>query len=150
MMKKRRGIVSLFLFLVFLALGISSCASTVLLPATLNIVPPSADVSPEIAAFSGMWEGKLNGMVDTILVVEKINTETAEVIISMGEWMGFKPRYFYATAKVLHGPTIEWINKKGNKFVYKMNKDLKSISGFLEVKKTGGKFQIYMNRRKSK
>ena len=147
MMKKHRGIVSLFLFFIFFS--ISGCASTYTapLPATLNITPPSPDVPPEIAAFSGMWEGKWVGALYTILVVEKINTETAEVIYSTGEWMCCKAGYIYVTAKVLPGPTIEWINPEGNRFFYNMNDDLNSISGFIEEKSTGSKWwNAYMTR----
>jgi hypothetical protein len=132
-----------------LALIFIGCASTAPLPTTLNIVPPTSDIQKEIAAFSGVWEGKMESAVDTILVVEKINTDTAEVIISFGEWIGVENRYMYATAKVLSGPSIEWINSRGNRVVYQMNKDLKSINGFIEEKSTGARFRIYMTRSKS-
>ena len=107
------------------------------------------EIPHELAAFSGVWEGKLESAVDTILVVEKIDTDNAEIIFSFGDWVGVEKRYVYATAKVLPGYAIEWINPKGNKLVYKMNKDLKSISGFIEEKATGAKFRIYMTKGKS-
>ncbi len=144
-MKKIRRSFLLF-FLLLLALGIDSCASTAPLPETLNIVPPTPDVPPEIAAFSGVWEGKWRGSLDTVLIVEKINTEKAEVIISVGHWVG----YVYATANILPGPAIEWTDVNGNKFTFKMDKGLEELTGFLEEKATGAKLKAYMYRRKSK
>ncbi len=153
-MKKHGGIAFLFLFLVSSALGVSGCASvsTAPLPPTLNIVPPLPDVPPEIAAFSGVWEGKWVSTLDTILVVEKINTETAEIIFSTGAWgICCKPEYFYITARVIPGPAIEWINKKGYRFVYKINKDLNSIDASMEEKSTGSKaWWAHLTRMKSK
>lgn len=143
---KKTGRSILLFRLLFLAVAIAGCASTAPLPATLNIVPPAPDVPKEIAAFLGVWEGKWNGAIDTVLVVEKINTEKAEIIISTGHWVG----YVYATANVLHGPTIEWTDVNGDKIIYKMDKGLEKLSGFLEEKATGAILKAYMHRGKSK
>ncbi|NOZ69777.1 MAG: hypothetical protein GXP46_11175 [Deferribacteres bacterium] len=154
MMKKKRGTVFLFLFLIASALSLSGCASvsTAPLPPTLNIVSPSPDLPPEIAAFSGVWEGQWVNMLDTILVVEKINTETAEIIYSTGEReMCCQAIYVYITARVIPGPAIEWTNKKGYRFVFKMNKDLNSIDAFIEDRSTGSKWwRAHLTRMKSK
>lgn len=102
----------------------------------------------EIAAFSGVWEGKWNGLIYTILVVEKIDTSKAEIIISLAEIYGYpQGGYFYATTKVLLGPTLEWIDPDGNKYTYEMDKGLKKIKGFMEEKATGAKLWTYMSRR---
>ncbi len=150
-MKKIRRSILFFL----LALTISGCASTAPLPVTLNIVTPLPDVPLEIAAFSGIWEGKWNSALDTILVVERIDTQKAEIIISLGDAGGYfiQPQntYFYVTAPVIPGPVIEWTNANGNKFTFKMDKDLNKVIGFFEEKTTGSKARVaYMTRRKVK
>jgi hypothetical protein len=136
-----------FIVLILIGLSLIGCATTAPLPATLNIVPPAQDVAPEIAAFSGIWEGKWKGQLDSILVVEKINTETAEVILSIGKWFNVKSWYSYSTAKVLPGSAIEWTNPKGDKFIFTMDKGLNKIYGTLVEKKTGANFWAYFHRR---
>ncbi len=146
-MKKYKGI---FLYLVVFIFSIGGCASTAPLPATLDIVPPSSDVPREIAAFSGVWTGKLRDVLDTILVVEKINIKKAEIIVSIGQSAvvsGSRSSYFYATAEVLPGPAIEWTAPDGARFVYRMDKGLNSISGFIEEKSTGAKWWVHMTRK---
>jgi copper oxidase (laccase) domain-containing protein len=84
-----------------------TCASTIPLPETVNIVPPSDEVPPEIAAFSGVWKGTWFGVVDTVLIVEKINTKEADIIISLGPIPGYDTgMYFYTTVSVLPGPSV--------------------------------------------
>ncbi|RJQ44668.1 MAG: hypothetical protein C4538_09855 [Nitrospiraceae bacterium] len=146
-MKNRRIILSLSFPLVF-ALLVLGCASTAPLPPTLNIVPPGPDVPPEIAAFTGVWVGMWNSALDTILVVEKINAEQAEIIISFGTGQGFEARFFYATAKVVPGPAIEWTDNEGSKFTYTMDKATGKIKGSLEEKGTGAKLWAYMTQKK--
>ena len=143
----------LFVLLMLLALLVIGCASTAPLPGTLNIIPPAEDVPLEIAAFSGVWEGIWDSALDTVLVVEKIDIENAEVIYSIGKWVNCLvcESYWYHTAKVRPGPAIEWVNSKGNRFIFKMNKDLKSISAVIEEESTGSKYgKAHLTRRKSR
>ncbi len=136
-----------------LTLLVIGCASTAPLPETLNIVPPAGDVPPEIAAFSGVWEGMWISAFDTVLVVEKIDIDNAEVILSIGKGVNCPAceSYWYQTGKVRPGPAIEWVTPDGDRFIFKMNKDLKSISAVLEEKSTGSKyFKAHLTRRKSR
>jgi len=56
------------------------------LPDDLMITSPGTDVSKEIAAFSGVWEGKENNYGAKIfLVVEEINSQEAKAIYCRGE-----------------------------------------------------------------
>jgi len=137
-----------FIPLMVTGLLLIGCASTAQLPSTLNIIPPSPDVPPEIAAFSGVWEGKWNGWNDTILVVEKIDTENAEVILSFSQTEDLNSYYYYAKAKVLPGPSIEWTIPAGYRYVFEMDKGLKKIKGVQEEKSTGSKQWCYLTQRR--
>lgn len=131
----------------FLFIG---CAHTAPLPQTLSIVQPAEDVPSEIAAFSGVWKGMWFGLVDTALVVEKINAKEAEVIISLGVMPDYDTGvYYYAKVPVLPGPTIEWIDPEGYKAVYRMDKGLNKINASL-VLPEGGSYWGYLNRSESK
>lgn len=144
-----------FTFLVLFGIILIGCASTAPLPATLNIVPPAPDVPPEIAAFSGVWKGVWDGALDGILVVEKIDTKTAEIIISLGDSGGYEirpqNRYWYATAKVIPGPAIEWQPSDVNIWTFKMDKGLNKIYGEFDDRQKGnwGKKWIYLYKRES-
>lgn len=160
-----------FLFVAFIVLPfyVIACASLPPLPATLNIVPPSSDVPPEIAAFSGIWDGKWSNEQDTVLVIEKIDTQKAEVIISLGNFtmwsVGIKPPNTYrrVTATVLPGPAIELqINESASGVIYetgyvcpckvtfKMDKELNMLKGYWEFKNSNIKFSADLTWRKEK
>jgi len=123
------------------------CASTAPLPATLNIVPPAPDVPPEIAAFSGVWEGKWKGSLDSILVVEKIDNNQADIIFSLGYSRKFKPNYSYYTVQVSSDSSIEWSEPGGNKFIFKMDRELNKIYGTFIEKETGANEWAFFHRR---
>lgn len=56
------------------------------LPSDLSVQPPSADVLPEYAAFSGAWgNGAWYGSIPTALIVERVDEDgTARVIYARG------------------------------------------------------------------
>jgi hypothetical protein len=60
-------------------------ASSVPLPPDVQVVAPAKEIPPEIAGFSGKWEGKWDDRLEHILVVERINPPTAGVIYAYGE-----------------------------------------------------------------
>jgi hypothetical protein len=100
----------LFLSLLVIFLGLLGCATSSRppLPATLNIQTPSPDIPAEIAAFVGIWEGKYGAIQNTIIVIEKIDNQKAELIYSLGDLEKFVGHYKYYTASVLPGPIIEF------------------------------------------
>ena len=60
------------------------------LPDDIKITAPAADVPEDIAAFSGVWEGKWNHFnIEAALIVEEINSKEAKVILCEGEQSGF-------------------------------------------------------------
>lgn len=126
-----------FLVMSWLVLISFGCASTALLPPTLNIVLPSSDIPPEVAAFSGIWEGSFWNGLETKLVVEKIDNNEAKLIFSHGLYQGVEPSYFYQTATVTPEPTLVFIAPNGDKFEFKMDNNRKEIKLNLIEKKTG-------------
>ncbi|MBI4698267.1 MAG: hypothetical protein HY758_04995 [Nitrospirae bacterium] len=133
-----------FILLMFIGLLFIGCASTAPLPTTLNIVPPSSDVPSEIAAFSGKWEGRFYGGVDIALVVEKVNVENADIIVSMGGIAGW---YQYMKAKVISGPALYAVSTGGNTITFSMksNNELYIVT---EEKVTGSKSKGELSRSK--
>jgi hypothetical protein len=121
-----------------LLLIVVGCASTAPLPQTLNIVPPAEDVPLEIAVFSGVWEGNFWNGLDTKLVVVEIDNEKAELIISIGQYQGGEPSYFYQSAKVVSGAMIEFTNPNGDVVIMKIiDKEQNKLKMTIKEKKTG-------------
>ena len=54
------------------------------LPKNIKIIPPSADIPKEIAAFSGMWQGAWNETLPVVLVVEEITLTDIRGIYAVG------------------------------------------------------------------
>jgi hypothetical protein len=145
---------TLFFFIIFTFI-IGCATSQPPLPATFKIVPPDATVPSDIAAFSGMWEGKLGSHTDIIVIVEKINLTNAEFIISFG---GQYKVYQYFTGTV-SGSSIEWKadlwpsdekNATGCPctLVLSMNKDLNSITCYITYEKYKVKDRADLKRKK--
>lgn len=65
--------------------GSAALAADVALPTDVTITPPSPDLKPEIAAFSGRWMGVWAGTLDAALVVEKIDARSARVVYAWGD-----------------------------------------------------------------
>lgn len=63
-----------------------STEGTTPLPVNIKIIPPASDISSNIAAFSGTWQGVWDNGRATTLVVEKIAPPEAIAIYSWGPW----------------------------------------------------------------
>ncbi len=50
------------------------------IPTDICIIPPTEELSPNIAAFSGHWSGHWDGVLLSSLIVENINSEAAVVV----------------------------------------------------------------------
>lgn len=158
-----------FLFLSFLvvSLGLFGCAyipTPPPLPATLNIQTPSTDTLPEIAAFSGIWEGKWGETLDTIIVIEKIDNQKAELIFSYGKLGSSRiigeASYSYYIASVLPGPKLEWrydakpaSNPEGHyqcpcKFTLEQTRDKDMLTAYWEYTDYKFKWRADLRRRK--
>ncbi len=155
--KKNKDFI-LLLLSASIAILILSCASTAPLPSKLNIVSPASDVPTEIAAFSGTWEGRweisygtcleCSVSIPTILVVERVDSQKANIIISIGYInQSFKGNYFNASANINPGPSINWIDSGGNDYKYTISKDLKRVMGIWKLKDASIIYKAFMTRR---
>jgi serine/threonine protein kinase len=109
-------------------------AVTVPWPPEMRITPPSAELPPEVAAFSGVWEGAWEGVLKSRLAVEKIDGQSARGLYAWadhphglftGGWVRFK-------ATVLPPGKLQWGTPwRGSeiKFTFAMAKDQMSIEG---------------------
>jgi len=128
------------------------------IPSNLLIASPSADVPVDIAAFSGIWEGRWGGMKNTesIITIEKINNQSAEIIFSFG---GVEPGYISFTGVIIPGPKIKWETDKlpsieGDDLecpcimTFEINKELDIMIGYMEFKEYNFKVRGDFKRRK--
>jgi len=69
-------------FMPNLAAGLSTSPVAAVIPSDATVVPPTPDVSPDKARWSGKWSGWVcrNQVCDTKLVVEKVTAEGATII----------------------------------------------------------------------
>ncbi len=100
-------------------------------PPDVAVTPPAPDLVPELAAFSGSWEGIWDGVLPSRLIVERIDAASARVVYIWGADPNgyFKAGYSRHNAKVLPGGKIEFGGSGRPYFVFTMSKDRTSISG---------------------
>lgn len=83
------------------------CAASPPLPSDLVIVPPTSDVPPDTAKFSGKWAGgKWDGKLENILVVETIVPSGDAMVVYA--WEDYKPwkltrRWIRVRGKIAEG-----------------------------------------------
>jgi len=148
MLLKSRKIFARFTVILLFGIVAISCATTSPpLPEVMNIIPPSQNLSPELAAFSGSWKGTMSNGIEIILVVEKIDAQKADVIISFAPTYEFKGFYQYHEAEILDDSSIRIAATLDRTITFKMNKDLNSLSAVLQDKPvwSEGKFKRINN-----
>jgi len=94
------------------------------LPAELTIVPPTADVSPELAMISGVWFGTLYGYPEkssqsVLLVVQYIDNYTATVIHSY-RYQDGTGGWDKVSYRVAENNTLERILPSGKTFRFRL------------------------------
>jgi imidazolonepropionase-like amidohydrolase len=102
------------------------------LPEDVKVVAPAADLPPELAAYSGTWEGAWGNVLKSRLVVEQIDAETARVIYAWADHPEgrFTGGWARVRAQVLPGGKLQWGDKV--KFTFEMARDRMSIEGARE------------------
>ncbi len=75
-----------------------------------KIIPPSADLSPELAALSGIWQSKQEGGLPSRLIVEEIHPNWANIVYTWGDHPtgDLKAGWTRVRAKVLPDGTLHW------------------------------------------
>jgi hypothetical protein len=98
----------------------------VLLPADLALTPPGSDVSPESAAFAGLWAGdRWDGKVPHALAVERVGADgTAALVYALGADKAARSihRFQHLTGKIADGH-LRLIQPGGDDIVYNITAD---------------------------
>lgn len=106
------------------------------LPRNIKIVPPSADLSKEIAGFSGRWEGVSDASIKTVLIIEEITAEKVKLIYGwsrLSPYMG--PDYIRVNEKLklISGKPQIKFSMSGpfgsTTFAFKLSENLQTIQG---------------------
>ena len=147
-MKNTSSALLVFAVTLSIAMSLLNCATSqkplaevpegVPLPKDINIVAPPADLPKEIAAFSGKWTGKWDGVQKAVLIVEEINEKEAKIVLAQEHYSAARETvdagYFRIMAKVSSSPTpsIEFkiIRSDHPVVTFEMQKDLNTIKGF--------------------
>ncbi len=76
----------------------------------IRVTPPSADLAPELAAFSGIWEGGPEEVLPRRLIIESIHSNWATIVYTWAEHPteGIKAGWMRVRAKVLPGGKLRW------------------------------------------
>jgi hypothetical protein len=110
---------------------IPPCVLTMAFPSDLFLQGPSSSLQPELAAYSGVWEGKWGNVVNSRLAVEWIDASSAMVVYAWGD---NEPRmrqtgWIRQRANVLADWTIAWGKRPEPEFSFKIGRDLQSVDG---------------------
>ena len=99
------------------------------MPSGLHVTPPAAGLAPQVAAFSGTWQGRWGGLLPSRLIVERVTTTQAQVVYVWGAF----PGYFRAGWQRVDGAiTPDYklqLDQGGVRFVFTMSADRKSLAG---------------------
>jgi hypothetical protein len=97
------------------------------LPEDINIIPAGSHVPQDLRSFSGKWSGVADGILDNILVVEKINNDLeVNVVYSWGvayQWGIGQPGWQRYKAKIQNQTLTIIDEKKKIKITYTLNPD---------------------------
>jgi len=107
----------------------AAAAGTIPRPPEVRILPPAAHLPPEVATFSGTWEGVWGGGLPSRLVIEEIDMTSARVVYAWADHpqRPFPGGWVRVRAKVLPGGTLQWLSDVT--FTFTMTKDRLSIEG---------------------
>ncbi len=94
-----------------------------------TIILPSPDLSPELAAFSGIWVSNSGGVLPSRLIVEEIHPNWASVVYTWGDHPteGLTAGWARARARVLPDGKLRW--GFPGKFTVEISSDRMSIHG---------------------
>ena len=137
--------VSLVFCLIITLAGCAAQGTMLPSPGDVKITHPSQDLPPELAAFSGIWEGVWDGVLLSRLIVERIDSESARVIYIWDDSPGyFKAGWSRYLAKVFPGGKLEFGSSE-RMFIFRMARDRMSIEGERVV--TGGRINTVIMKK---
>jgi hypothetical protein len=152
---KKALILALFVCLILISVsGIIDAGEKILvnenlpLPDDAKITPPGADVPQQIAALSGIWEGKESNLeAKVFLIVEEINSKEAKVISCGAAYRSYPAKCFRYNAIVTpEKQQIEFGPNKRYWSTYNMENSLNKLKG--TIKNPGFAYKAEMTKLK--
>jgi hypothetical protein len=125
-------------------------ADLVPLPNDIHIIPPSADLPRELAAFSGRWQGTWVGGDgrsgrDAILIIEEINTQEAKGIYAWSAWGTSSSGWKRFIATIRKDGGIEFGVREGGTMIFEIGSDPKTMKGTLFAHIVRGRKSVTYN-----
>lgn len=153
--ERKPQILVLFVCLILIAVSVTTDAGEKLLadeklplPDDAKITSPGAEVSEQIAAFSGIWEGKESNLeVRVFLIAEEINTKEAKVIFCRAAYRNYPAKCFrYKAIVTPEKQQIEFGPNKRYWSTYHMENNLNHPKG--TIKNPGFSYKATMTKLK--
>jgi hypothetical protein len=112
-------------------------------PGALFPETPAPGLQRELAAYSGVWEGKWGNILHSRLAVERIAASSAVVVYAWGDHPSgaFKTGWVRTQAVVLADWTITWGTEV--KLSFKIGRDLQSVEGIRVTKSDVSSVTMY-------
>ncbi|RJQ53429.1 MAG: hypothetical protein C4526_06595 [Nitrospiraceae bacterium] len=140
----------IWMLLLLIVSFIVGCASTTPIPANITFFEPPPGIHPKLFAFWGLWKGKWYQSQDVTLIIERIDSNYAEIIFSVGfiNASGLEPQnsFYYVRGEVLNDSAIGWGTANGNRFIFEMQEGFREIKGYFIEGKTGATIHADMFR----
>jgi hypothetical protein len=108
--KARTGILTCLFLVLGCYVASAGIASAIAGSPAVKITPPSEDLAPELAAFSGIWECHSHGVLPSRLIVEEIHPNWATVVYSWADHPTGEPKAGWARVrtKVFPDGKMQW------------------------------------------
>jgi hypothetical protein len=124
---------------VLMAVACSSSGASSLPSPAVTVTRPARGLAPQLAAFSGTWQGTWHGpdgrTLPSRLTVEQITPKAARVVYVYGSQPGFAAGWFKASTSVLPSGRISFRspNRWHALFTFTMRSDGKTIVGTYQI-----------------
>lgn len=95
--------------------GVASSQLDVFVPDHAPVIAPGPEIPPSIARLAGAWEGVWSDGTTSVLVIRRIDTKTADLLLASNRYGSDEslPWHLWARAQVKNGSpvTLEWKQK---------------------------------------
>jgi hypothetical protein len=109
-MKMRTGLLACLIVLLGGYAVSARNATPIAVSPDISVVPPSLDLTPELAAFSGVWESSREEVLPSGLIIEEVHPNWATVVYTWTDHptAGLKAGWMRVRANVLPGGKLRW------------------------------------------
>src|SRR5262249_43873650 len=118
------------------------------LPENLAVQPPAADVSADVAAFSGVWAGRWTRGRAHTLVVERVEGRPAQLVYSWGQGRvadNPDPGFRRVAGEVAEDGSLHFRMSNGADLTYRLAEDRRTLAG--EWTRNGQRYEGTFQRR---